>query len=606
MDGEVVIGLNLDTKSFDAQIAATERKLENLQDEYELASKEGTFNKNSDGAIRLRKEIEECTNKLIRLRQEQEKLDSGGTYDNIKQKLEDMGKNTEKNTKKVAKWALAIFGIRSAYMFVRSAINSLAQSDPQLKADIDYIKAALASAIEPLVRGIVNLVRLLLTYIAYIIKAWTGKNIFENANKNLKSANKQAQNLQKTLAGFDEMNVLSDTSSGGGAGETTVAPSFDLSNIENIEVPGWIKWIAENKEIVIGAIVGIAGALTLIKLGDLIDGVSKLKEKLTPLGKWISKNGKTIAGAILIAEGIILIIRGVCQYLEDPSWNNFLIILLGVAAAAGGVLLIFGGIPALITLIIGLVAAIGLAIYKNWNKIKEVVGSIANWIYEHLIKPVINFFKGLWDLIKEGVQLLWNGIVGILSGVAHWVKQKVIDPIADFFTGLWDGIKKTFTDTWDFIVGSFSKGGKIFTGLVDGIVGVFKTVVNALIDGINWVIALPFKGINKLLNFIRNINILGARPFHELWGENPVPVPEIPKLAKGGIINQPGRGVAIGGERGMEGVIPLTDAQQMELLGEAIGKYITINNQVSNYMDGRLISRSLQRVQNKSDFAFNR
>ena len=53
---------------------------------------------------------------------------------------------------------------------------------------------------------------------------------------------------------------------------------------------------------------------------------------------------------------------------------------------------------------------------------------------------------------------------------------------------------------------------------------------------------------------------------------------KIPRLAKGGIINLPGRGVpvgsAIGGERGQEGVIPLTDSQQMALLGEAIGKYI--------------------------------
>ena len=34
---------------------------------------------------------------------------------------------------------------------------------------------------------------------------------------------------------------------------------------------------------------------------------------------------------------------------------------------------------------------------------------------------------------------------------------------------------------------------------------------------------------------------------------------------------------AIAGESGREGVIPLTDSQQMALLGEAIGKYININ-----------------------------
>jgi hypothetical protein len=84
----------------------------------------------------------------------------------------------------------------------------------------------------------------------------------------------------------------------------------------------------------------------------------------------------------------------------------------------------------------------------------------------------------------------------------------------------------------------------------------------------------------------------------------------LPKLAPGGIINQPGRGVplgqAIGGERGAEGVIPLTDSQQMALLGEAIGRYITVNANITNTMNGRIISRELQKVQNDSDFAFNR
>lgn len=83
-----------------------------------------------------------------------------------------------------------------------------------------------------------------------------------------------------------------------------------------------------------------------------------------------------------------------------------------------------------------------------------------------------------------------------------------------------------------------------------------------------------------------------------------------PKLAVGGIVNRPGRGVPIGGaiagERGAEGVIPLTDSQQMALLGEAIGRYITVNANITNTMNGRVISRELQKVQNESDFAFNR
>ena len=82
-----------------------------------------------------------------------------------------------------------------------------------------------------------------------------------------------------------------------------------------------------------------------------------------------------------------------------------------------------------------------------------------------------------------------------------------------------------------------------------------------------------------------------------------------PKLASGGIINMPGRGVpyhgATIGERGAEAVVPLTDSQQMALLGEAIGKYITVNATIVNSMNGRVLNRELQRVQNQTNFATN-
>ena len=71
----------------------------------------------------------------------------------------------------------------------------------------------------------------------------------------------------------------------------------------------------------------------------------------------------------------------------------------------------------------------------------------------------------------------------------------------------------------------------------------------------------------------------------------------------------PGRGVndmgANIGERGAEGVIPLTNSQMMSELGKAIGQYITINANITNTMNGRVISRELQKINNNSDFARN-
>lgn len=59
------------------------------------------------------------------------------------------------------------------------------------------------------------------------------------------------------------------------------------------------------------------------------------------------------------------------------------------------------------------------------------------------------------------------------------------------------------------------------------------------------------------------------------------------------------------GERGAEGVIPLTDSQAMTTLGEAIGRYITINANITNTMNGRVISRQIQQIIANQDFAYN-
>lgn len=63
--------------------------------------------------------------------------------------------------------------------------------------------------------------------------------------------------------------------------------------------------------------------------------------------------------------------------------------------------------------------------------------------------------------------------------------------------------------------------------------------------------------------------------------------------------------MAVGGEAGREGVIPLTDSQAMETLGEAIGRYITINANITNTMNGRVLSRQIQQIQNERSFAYN-
>lgn len=544
MDGYVTIGTKLDSSMIDKQINLLEDKLEGLIEEYDVLEKAKPFEGQNKELLKLGNEIDRTRKKLAKLKQQP-------TID-----FSDMGNGIQKVTRRIGKMALAVFGIRSAFMFVRNAINTIASDDEQLKADIDYMKSAIAYTLEPVVRGIVDLAKQLMFYVGYIIKAWTGINIFENANKSLKGANQQAKALSKQLAGFDEMNVLSDSSSASGGG---VMPSFDLSQLQG-EVPWWIDWIAKNKDTVIAVISGITAALISMKLLGL--------DPILSLGIGIA------------IAGIILLIKDVIKFIKDPSWNNFANILKDLAIILAGVAVAMLAVNAAnpiswILLAIAVVAALAAAVIKHWDEIKTVLGRVGSWIYDHIIKPIGDFFTNLW-----------NGIVNGLKWAVDLIKN-TFNNVVNFFRNIVSNIINLFRE--------------IGIKVGDVISGAFKGVVNGVLWAVENILNTPIRTINSLIRTINKIPGINIGTLGEF---------RLPRLAKGGIINQPGRGIpvgsAIGGEHGQEGVIPLTDSQQMALLGKEIGRYITVNANITNTMNGRVISRELQKVQNDSNFAFNR
>ena len=573
MDGQVIIGTKLDTKSFDKQIKEVEYQLEQL--DYELShAKELKLDSRTIKEYELK--AEKLTNQLASLRKKQEDLNTTN-LSGVTTQLNNIGSGVEGVIKKVTRWGLALFGIRSMYNFIRGSMSTLSQYNEQLGTDVEYIRFALATTLQPVIEQIIQLVYTLLQYIGYIAKAWFGVNIFANAsakafNKNNKAiagstsnAKKLNKELQKTLAGFDEMNILQDNSDTGGdtstGGGGITAPSMDLSNLEDVKIPKWIQWIADNRDKVLGFFLELAAII----------GTIKLAEFLMTLGV----GAATIGGIIAIIGGLIIFIKGIIDYLKNPTWENFAKILAGIAVIAAGVFLIFGGFPALIALIVGAVIALGLAIYKNWDTIKKTLSKVGSWINDNIIKPVANFFKGLWDGITNGVKGAVNNIKNFFNSIPSFFGG-IVNTIFNFFRNLG------------------SAAGNV-------IASAFKAVVNGVLRTIENILNTPIRTINSLIgviNKIPGINIGRLSTF------------SLPRLAKGGIVNMPGRGINYGGaniaERGAEGIIPLTDSQQMALLGEAIGRYITVNANITNTMNGRVISREIQRVQNNSNFALNR
>lgn len=549
MDGYVTIGTNLDTKSFDAQINYIESQLQEI--EHKLKQADMGFDVGD--TMKLEAQYEKLSQKLSVLKQKKEDLNKTD-LSNVQKSIDNIGKSTSNTIKHVARWALGIFAIESAYGFVRQAMSSVSQYNEQIATDVEYIRYALGSMLQPIIEGLIQLVFRLLTYINYIANAWFGVNLFANASaKSMEKGSKSAEKMKKSLAGFDEMNVMSDTSGGGGAGGGAGLPSMDLSQLQG-EVPEWVKWIAENKDIVIAGLLGIAGGLVAVNLGlTAIQGL----------------------GVGIALAGIILAVQSLIKFLQDPTFENFTNIIIGIGTAIIGVGIIISSIPLIVA---GVIAVIVATIVKNYDYIMGLFNKLIKWFETDFVGALRYLFGPLGDILA----LPFIFAVNVVGGA---------------FERLFGGIKKIVTGIIQIFKGDFKNGiMNVFGGLKDILLAPFS----ALVSGINSLI----RGVNRIRFDVPDwVPGFGGKKF----GFN---IPQIPRLAVGGIVNMPGRGVPIGGaiagESGREGVIPLTDSQAMETLGATIGKYININLTNITKLDNRQIAKEQKKINAQNDFAFNR
>ena len=550
------------------------------------------YSKTADKVESLNQKIQN-----IKLQKQQDQIAS------INKGVSTVGKSTNNAIKSIGRLALGVLSVASAYSIVSKASSTLGQYDEQYATNLEYINYLLAQALAPALRYLVNLASTLLSYLNYILNAWFGITLFsKNSAKNFANAKastsgissntgKIKKDLQTTP--FDEMNILSDTSdtgSGGGGGGGTVLPSIDPSVLAG-EIPDWLQWIVDNKDIILPLLAGITAAILAWKLG--LEGIQAL-------------------GIGIAIAGIVESIQALKDYMEDPSFENFGKVIQGIGIAIIGLGTAFLGLPAII---IGVIVLLWGTFVKYWDQIKEKLQSGIDWlksnsekirerfgdlaeeIYDRFVgslQRTLDFLDITMKRIKENFSLLISFVKNVFAG--DW--KAAWENVKNIFSNIWNGMKYLAKTSWENI---FDGAKSMVQAVGDTIGKLFKNVVNSVLGTIENLINNPVNDINSLLD------VINAVPGINLGY---LPRINIPRLAVGGIINAPGRGTlvggaAIGGEAGKEGVIPLTDSSAMETLGEAIGRYITINANITNTMNGRVISRQLKKIQNEMDFAYN-
>lgn len=464
--------------------------------------------------------------------------------------LEQVDQKIEKIVTGAKKWSIALLAVNMVSSLISSGFRHIAEYDEQIKADLEYIQYALATLIKPIAEFIIKVVYWILDGINAIANALFGVNLFSEATAdNFKKTNKQAKELKRTLTGFDEMNVINGDGSVGAVG-SAVGPSKDLSKIGGDGlISGFIKAASEIPAN-INKIIKAQGDLN--KSHDALQSQTERSTELTKKlsGKYVelAKSGElTTEQARALTSAVtnsISVDAEQAKKLKDLATSGNL-----------------------------------------WERtINGITGNTAKWKEE------------MWQNIKSCEELVYELDEMYETGQMDVVQKR------DYINTL-ESLKKTFKEL-----------GLPIDGIQERLDKFKNTKYSIQFDA-----EIETNGLNKTFNKIKEIikNTMPAalatpvlamvdKYKAQLIKNNPTI-----KHAKGGIVNLPGAGVPLGyghvaGEAGIEGVVPLTDSQQMATLGEAIGRYVNINLTNNTNLDGRTIARQVTKLQNNNDFATNR
>lgn len=294
---------------------------------------------------------------------------------------------------------------------------------------------------------------------------------------------------------------------------STFAPIIEaIGNVldwiyKNIVLP-MLKWVIE------------VGLPTVINL------VSKVATFLAEHQPIVEAFGAALIGAFAaakiagLASSVIKSVSGIATAAKG---------LISLMTGTGGIM---GGIKAIATAIgpggvfvlaVSAAIAIGVLLYKNWDKIKEMAGKVWDWISNKTRRFVEDIGKKLrvlatkmttiWGNIKASAHQKWNAIWSTVSGFAERIKNAIVDKftsakntVVNVFNGMRDAIRSVLNNIISVVNSAISK-----------VNGVISAVESAFSFG-PWKVPTPFgsKTIGFKATFPR--------------------VPTVPYLAKGAVI----------------------------------------------------------------------
>lgn len=595
-DGKIVIGTEINTKQFDAQIKVLKNKLNDIESSLQMASKDKT--------LFSTREIEEMEAEAENLRNK-----IGSLQGDFKKTNKETSKGFDKGIKSLKRFALSLFSVGSIFAGVSKASSAYLSQNEELAKKLQSVWIGLGSFLEPAINAISNVMLKGLGYLNEFIKALTGVDYIAKANaKALEKQTKAQAKLNKETQQYDfdvirRQQNISSTSADEGIDTSGLINIPELN--ENIvkRLQDMAKWLKENwywiKEVgkAILLVFGIKAIENILKnIGLLIGSKSSLTGivGLTELLKVLATIGVITIGVDILYSGItgrdlVQDLKNILKGFEELKGAH----KQNTKTSKG----LTEQSKNLSTTIDKLGESGELTGEKLQHTIKalEVTKNNSLDLFETMERSKTFFgnFNGDNKEVKKGQEEVAEQLKITTNDYKKLYEQGLLN----------DNQSKDYEETLGLQIITMDKLGKETQNL--------KTDYEKL-TGKTWTIKIEreitdkYSGLNyKASNkgaFIEGLENL-FKPLDNLF----IPLfRNQRKMAQGGIVTQPTR--ALIGEAGYpEAVVPLTD-NYLKTLANLIGQYNSGSGQnVTNvYLNGRLIQREISKTQDKISFATNK
>lgn len=445
--------------------------------------------------------------------------------------------------------------ITRALQSLRTWLGKTIMQNEEARAAVARLKAAFLTLAQPILQVVipvfVKLVDILTQVVTAIAKffgmlsgkSWASQKAaaqgLSDEEKALKGVGAAADDARKSMAGFDEINqITSNQASGGGGGaggaaSTDIAPDFssldmaedklhDILGLVGAIAAGLLAWkiaslFTNDLSKIWGIALAVAGAFALVYFWldawnngiDLQNFLGMLAGLAALAGGLAIAFGPTAAAIALVVGGLAMLVVGIKDVIENSfTLENTLTIIAGLLAAGIGISILTGSwIPLLIAGFVSALVALvsftghGEELIQGLKKIIDGFGKFFKGVFTGDLKLAAEGAKQIWAGLKQTWNAIVNSIKDAWSAFIAWLQGK--NPA---LAAIFETIGKLFSD-------QYNAWKKILSGLITFLTGVFtgdwKKAWNGVLDILKGVWNLIVGTVEGAINFIIDgINLL--------------------------------------------------------------------------------------------------